>query len=91
MLENFAICWKPLELTDVTKAQTEYLNEAYFVHNYFASGLDPSNIISTYTWMGHAIPAHVGKGRVHGVQFHPEKSRISGVRFLQKLISQLAE
>jgi glutamine amidotransferase/cyclase len=65
------------------------LTEAYFVHNYFASGVRSEELLSTYAWHGHSIPAHVSRGKIHGVQFHPEKSRLQGLKFLSGLISEI--
>lgn len=67
------------------------LGEAYFVHNYFASDVDNSQVISTYDWNGYRIPAHIGAGKIHGVQFHPEKSRHEGLSFLKSLIEELVK
>lgn len=66
------------------------LREAYFVHNYFAQEVSQDELLSTYSWNGHKIPAHVGVGRVQGVQFHPEKSRIQGLMFMDELLSQIS-
>jgi imidazole glycerol phosphate synthase glutamine amidotransferase subunit len=65
------------------------LEEAYFVHSYFASGLNPSDVISYYEWNGHLIPAEVGRKNIRGFQFHPEKSRASGLQFLRETVEQL--
>jgi imidazole glycerol phosphate synthase glutamine amidotransferase subunit len=72
-------------------ANPNALVEAYFVHNYFACDVNQEEVVSTYSWHGHEIPAHLGRGRVHGVQFHPEKSRISGLRFIGDLVQELTE
>jgi glutamine amidotransferase len=84
-----SIGWQKLVYKDETSPSVR-LGEAYFVHNYFADGLDDSALLATYDWNGHQIPAHVGVGNVHGVQFHPEKSRMDGVRFLGGLIEELS-
>jgi len=80
-----SVGWRKLNCD--TSAPSNYsLGEAYFVHSYFASGVSPADLLSTYTWNGHKIPAHVARGKIHGVQFHPEKSRISGIDFIERVI-----
>ena len=85
-----SIGWKKLRYTQ-EKTVNQRLNEAYFVHNYFATQLADSELISSYSWNGYEIPAHIARGRVHGVQFHPEKSRLEGVQFLSNLILELTK
>lgn len=83
-----SIGWNSL---DYSRPSTELfsLQEAYFVHSYFASNVEDSNIVSTYNWSGHKIPAHVNSGNIHGFQFHPEKSRLPGVQFLDGLVQRI--
>jgi glutamine amidotransferase len=83
-----SIGWKKLNYVESDPKNLK-LEEAYFVHNYFADGVSESDLVSTYLWGEHIIPAHVAKGNVHGVQFHPEKSRHEGLKFLDSLISEL--
>ena len=83
-----SIGWKKLRYVERTE-KSKFLDEAYFVHNYYVDGANDSDLVSTYLWHGHQIPAHVARGNVHGVQFHPEKSRHEGVNFLGSLISGL--
>jgi imidazole glycerol phosphate synthase glutamine amidotransferase subunit len=85
-----SIGWQPL-IYKPNHHVAPVLREAYFVHNYFASDVDESQLISTYDWNGHRIPAHIAEGRIHGVQFHPEKSRHEGLKFLKSLIEDLAK
>lgn len=82
-----SIGWKELRRQKIV--DNAALDEAYFVHSYFVSDIDPSSVVSTYEWHGYSIPAHVSGGLVHGVQFHPEKSRSAGVNFLGSLIKEL--
>lgn len=83
-----SIGWRELHYQS-DRIGTYHLREAYFVHSYFASSLDDEDLISSYLWSGNQIPAHVARGRVHGVQFHPEKSRRDGARFLDALIQEI--
>jgi imidazole glycerol phosphate synthase glutamine amidotransferase subunit len=84
-----SIGWNDLEYRTSSPVEPA-LTSGYFVHNYFASGVDDTHLISSYSWHGHQIPAHMGLGRVHGVQFHPEKSRIEGLNFLSSLILEVS-
>jgi len=83
-----SIGWKKLNYVE-SHPRNLMLEQAYFVHNYFVDGVSESDLVSTYVWAGHGIPAHVARGNVHGVQFHPEKSRHDGLKFLDSLILEL--
>jgi len=84
-----SVGWK--ELIHTGNADGHALKEAYFVHSYFAAGIDDADLISSYIWEGHKVPGHVGRGRVHGVQFHPEKSRLEGLRFLHGVLRDISK
>ena len=84
-----SVGWK--ELIHVTTTDELSLKEAYFVHSYFAAGIDSADLISSYVWEGHLVPSHVGRGRVQGVQFHPEKSRLEGLRFLHGVLQDISK
>jgi len=84
-----SVGWK--ELIHVASTDEVSLKEAYFVHSYFAAGIDPADLISSYVWEGHLVPSHVGRGRVQGVQFHPEKSRLEGLRFLHGVLQDISK
>lgn len=83
-----SIGWRTLDYVS-GESLSPTLGEAYFVHNYYATNTQEQNVVSSYFWHGHKIPAHVAIGRTHGVQFHPEKSRLEGVEFMGRLISQI--
>jgi glutamine amidotransferase len=57
----------------------------YFVHSYYMSAADPSDVIGTCTY-GVEFAAVVGRGNIVGTQFHPEKSH----RFGKKLLAAFA-
>jgi glutamine amidotransferase len=85
-----SIGWNFLDYSNSTPTELQ-LKEAYFVHKYFASEVDPDEVLATYSWNGHEIPAHVGRGKVHGVQFHPEKSRTEGLIFLDRVLKTISD
>ena len=77
--------WRTLNFD--SRVDSKYLlSEAYFVRSYFANEVNPANLVSTYAWNGHEVPAHVARGKIHCVQFHPESSRLSGVDFIERVI-----
>ena len=54
----------------------------YFLHNYFFSVSDSSDVISSVTY-GADMPCAVRNKNVMGVQFHPEKSHRNGVEIFR--------
>ena len=84
-----SVGWK--KLIHVASPEELLLEEAYFVHSYFAAGIDSADLVSSYAWEGHLVPSHVGRGRVQGVQFHPEKSRLGGLRFLDRVLQDISK
>jgi glutamine amidotransferase len=54
----------------------------YFVHSYFVSKIDESNLIASCNY-GVKFPAVIAKNNMVGVQFHPEKSQSNGDKLLQ--------
>lgn len=59
--------------------------EAYFLHSYAITGLDPARILAT-TDHGGEIIAAVGRDNICGVQFHPEKSQAYGLALLARFL-----
>jgi glutamine amidotransferase len=55
----------------------------FFVHSYFCDCSDEADVVATIDF-GRRVPAVVGRGNVHGVQFHPEKSQDAGLNFLAR-------
>lgn len=53
----------------------------YFVHSYYMSCAEPSDVLSV-TPYGSDFVSSVERGNVYGVQFHPEKSHKFGMRLL---------
>jgi imidazole glycerol-phosphate synthase subunit HisH len=56
----------------------------YFVHSYYASPEDPSEVL-LYTDYGVKVPAMVRCDNIIGMQFHPEKSGDTGRRLLEDI------
>ena len=82
--------WNELEF-----CQSHWLQEglaahpyAYFVHSYYKSPVDSSDVIATACY-GQAVPAICGKDNVLGMQFHPEKSGAVGAQLLKNILKHL--
>jgi imidazole glycerol-phosphate synthase subunit HisH len=82
--------WNELEF-----CQSHWLQEglaahpyAYFVHSYYKSPVDSSDVIATANY-GQAVPAICGKDNVLGMQFHPEKSGAVGAQLLKNILKHL--
>lgn len=58
---------------------------AYFVHSFYCSPTDPSNVISTTNYEID-FASMVQKDNVYGAQFHPEKSQDVGLRILKNFL-----
>jgi glutamine amidotransferase len=54
----------------------------YFDHSYYASNMDPADLIAYANYGKHILPGLVGKENVLGAQFHPEKSAQDGLNIL---------
>ncbi len=58
----------------------------YFVHSYFVNPLKKENIVATYNFGDHEIPAIVSKDNLIGCQFHPEKSGKKGLELISNFL-----
>tara|TARA_B100000029_G_scaffold10001_1_gene10917 strand:+ start:777 stop:1427 length:651 start_codon:yes stop_codon:yes gene_type:complete len=68
---------------------TNSLNENdlyYFVHSYFVNPSEKKDIVATYNFCGHEIPAIVSKDSLIGCQFHPEKSGKRGLELISNFL-----
>ena len=59
----------------------------YFVHSYYVMPKNKNEIVATYNFGGHEIPAIVCKNNIIGCQFHPEKSSKQGLNLISKFIN----
>ena len=58
----------------------------YFVHSYFVNPSEKNNIVATYNFSGHEIPAIVSEDTLIGCQFHPEKSGKKGLELIYNFL-----
>ena len=58
----------------------------YFVHSYFVNPKNKKQILATYNFGGHEIPAIVSRGNIIGCQFHPEKSGKKGLELISNFL-----
>ena len=58
----------------------------YFAHSYYAEPAKPE-VIAGITGYGGPVPAAIGSGMIHAVQFHPEKSQQHGLQLLRNFIT----
>ena len=61
-------------------------NFYYFVHSYYVIPSENENILATYNFGGHNIPAIVSKNNIIGCQFHPEKSGKKGLELISNFL-----
>ncbi len=54
----------------------------YFLHSYYFSPNDSSDLLATADYGG-AFACAVQRGNLYGVQFHPEKSHVWGIQLLK--------
>ena len=68
------------------------LNEetmVYFVHSYYATVSNNTNILSLTTYDDITFPSAVKKDNIFATQFHPEKSGQVGLSILNNWINQI--
>ena len=58
----------------------------YFVHSYYPTVEDKSNIIGYINYYDQVLPVAVKKNNVYGFQFHPEKSGRDGLKILENFL-----
>lgn len=76
--------WNTLELKNADPIANDIQEESYvyFVHSYYASGMNPEELIMSTEYIVDTVPAVVRKGNIIGMQFHPEKSGDVGQQLL---------
>lgn len=60
----------------------------YYVHSYYASNMDPDDLIGYCNYGTIKIPGLVMHENVMGCQFHPEKSGEDGLKILQYYLEE---
>lgn len=60
----------------------------YYVHSYYASNMDPEDLIGYCDYGTMKIPGLVMHENVMGCQFHPEKSGEDGLKILQYYLEE---
>lgn len=63
----------------------------YFVHSFFATGLDEQDLVAYADYGDEIVPGIVQKGSITGMQFHPEKSGSCGVALLTSWLEGIKE
>ena len=71
-----------------TDLENDYV---YFVHSFFATGLETQDLVAYANYGDEIVPGIVQKGSVTGMQFHPEKSGSCGVALLNSWLDGIKE
>lgn len=58
----------------------------YFLHSYFFSMADPSDVVAECTY-GITFPCALSHQNIHAVQFHPEKSQRAGRELISSFLA----
>lgn len=72
---------KPTKSHPIT-ANLEIQKGFYFLHSYYFSCNNPSDVLMT-TEYGSTITAAVNRENIYGTQFHPEKSHFNGIQIFK--------
>lgn len=85
--------WNELELAQVPTwlahkqlPQDQYV---YFVHSFYATAMDASQLVAFAGYEGIQVPGIVAKENFTGMQFHPEKSGPFGVFLLREWLREV--
>lgn len=77
---------KPVKDCALFETGMEEAPRFYFVHSYFASCNDASDVAGV-THYGFDFTSAFSRGNVHGVQFHPEKSHRFGMALFRRFLA----
>lgn len=83
------IGWSPVTLAateDAGLLRSLDKRAIYLVHSFHFIPHDPSHLLASYSYGGHAISAAIRKGNITGVQFHPEKSGEAGLAIMRDFV-----
>jgi glutamine amidotransferase len=76
---------RPVWLKDEATAE-----HVYFVHSFYATNIDTTELVAYADYYGIEVPGIVAKGSITGMQFHPEKSGELGVYLLEQWLKGVA-
>ncbi len=82
------IGWNTIRLIDSENPIVEGIEDNsyfYFVHSYYATGLD-AKILIAETEYGIRFPSIIGMKNIFATQFHPEKSGENGLKLISNFI-----
>ncbi|CAM5266253.1 Imidazole glycerol phosphate synthase subunit HisH [Lysinibacillus sphaericus] len=71
-------------------AQRRDTCRAHFVHSFYATNIEPTELVAYADYHGIEVPGIVAKGSITGMQFHPEKSGELGVYLLEQWLKGVA-
>lgn len=85
--------WNELELAQVPTwlagKDLPANQHVYFVHSFYATGMDEQQLVAFADYEGVQVPGIVAKGNFTGMQFHPEKSGQFGVFLLREWLREV--
>lgn len=86
------IGWNELVVTNrpTWLAEDEPAKHVYFVHSFYATKMDETELVAYADYSGIKVPGIVANGSVTGMQFHPEKSGAFGVYLLKQWLKGVA-
>lgn len=61
----------------------------YFVHSFYATDMNPTELVASADYFGIDVPGIVQVGSVTGMQFHPEKSGTLGFFLLEQWLKSV--
>ncbi|MBQ9694004.1 MAG: imidazole glycerol phosphate synthase subunit HisH [Kiritimatiellae bacterium] len=59
----------------------------YFVHSYFVTPANPTDVLGTTEYCGERFAAVIGHGSLIATQFHPERSGEAGAKLLENFLT----
>lgn len=78
--------WNNLDLQQtpnwLNEEQPPIARHVYFVHSFYASAMEPQELVACATYENVQVPGIVAKDNFTGMQFHPEKSGPFGMYLL---------
>lgn len=75
----------------VSNATLPEERHVYFVHSFYATDMDPAELVASADYFGIDVPGIVQVGSITGMQFHPEKSGTLGFFLLEQWLKSVEE